>query len=360
MTGIRNKNMAFHSFRWFRGFAAGAAIMVSFAFSGCGSRDDVLNQAEGKTIIVATVLPLADWAQEVGGDRVYVQTLLPAGASPHTFDPTPRDMRLISHAAFLLKVGLQMDDWGASLARSTGDDGPEVISLGEQLQGQGQLPDVGHFEATAESLAAAIEGEANAGSEHDHDHDHDHHGHDHHGHSHGGINPHFWLDPVLAAASVEIIRDHLIKADPAGEAIYTANAERYLGELTALDNEIREGLAPYSGHAFVTFHNAWPYLANRYNLEIAAVIEEYAGKAPGEKYLRLVTDRIRQLGIKTVFTEPQLSPRVAEVIASEVGANFSVMDPYGTAGEPDRDTYLKTMRYNLGQLEKAFAASAEQ
>jgi ABC-type Zn uptake system ZnuABC Zn-binding protein ZnuA len=323
--------------------AAATALSCIILLAGCSSREALPPGAEGKIVVIATILPLADWARQVGGDRVYVQTLLPAGASPHTFDPTPRDMRLISRAKLLLKVGLHMDDWGASLATSAGKDGPRVISLGETLQKQGKLPDVGHFDATAEQIG---------GGEADHSH------HDHDGHDHGSVNPHFWLDPHMAIASVEIIRDTLTEADPAGKATYDANASSYIQQLRALDKELAAGLAPYAGRAFVSFHNAWPYLAERYHLKIAAVIEEYAGKAPGEKYLRGVTDRLKTLGIKTIFSEPQLNPRVAEVLATEVGATVSVLDPYGTAGVESRDTYIETMQFNLKQLQAAFAAEA--
>lgn len=314
--------------------------------AGCQHRDDALARADGKVIVVATILPLADWAQQVGGDRVFVQTLLPAGASPHTFDPSPRDMRLVSHARLVLKVGLNMDDWGAAISRSAGGDGPTVLSLGEALQATKQLPDVEHFADSEEVIA----GEAEA---HDHSHGDDH---GHHHHHHDGVNPHFWLDPVVAADCIGLIRDALINADPEGRSSYEANAAAYQAQLAELDKSMAAGLQPFHERAFVSFHNAWPYLAKRYHLRIAAVIEEYAGKAPGEKYLRQVTDRLKELRIKTVFTEPQLNPSVANVIASEVGATVGLLDPYGTASEAERSTYIKTMRFNLQQLEKAFSA----
>ena len=167
-----------HKTRAISGAVAAAVIMLFMA--GCASRD-LPAEAEGKIVVIATILPLADWAREVGGDRVYVQTLLPAGASPHTFDPSPRDMRLISRASLLLKIGLHMDDWGATLARSAGKNGPSLISLGEVLEKNGKLPDVGHFETTAEQISGGDDH-----SHHDHGHDHDHdHDHDHHHHHHG-------------------------------------------------------------------------------------------------------------------------------------------------------------------------------
>lgn len=317
-------------------------VVAAAVVSGC-NRDNILEEAGGRVIVVATIPPLADWAEQVGGDHVYVRTLLPPGVSPHTFDPSPRDMRMISQAKLLVKVGLHMDDWGASLARAAGSNGPQVVSLGEILEEGGKLPDVEHLD--------------------EHDHDHHHHGDDdhdhHHHHHHHGVNPHFWLDPVVAMDCVGVIRDMLIEADPENREHYEANAAAYTAELSELHNEMAGGLEAFGGRGFVSFHNAWPYLAARYNLDIAAVIEEYAGKTPGERYLRMVTDRVKELGIKTIFSEPQLNPRVAEVLAQEVGAQVRVLDPYGTPGEEERDSYVKTMQYNLGQLQAAFGAEQE-
>ncbi len=317
-------------------------ILLCVTLTGCVKREALPKEAEGKVIVVATIFPLADWARNVGKDRVYVETLLPANASPHTFDPAPRDMRLVSKSQVFLKAGLQMDDWGASLVRSAGKSGPQVVSVGDTLLDAAKIPDVGHLDDDVETLG------------------HDHEGHDHHGHSHGNVNPHFWLDPQLAMEAVLVIKDVLIKADPDGTEAYEANARAYIDELKAVDQELTKIFEPHAGKGFVSFHNAWPYFARRYQLKIAAVIEEYAGKTPSEKYLRDITDRLKGMGISTVFSEPQLNSRVAAVIAREIGGHVSVLDPYGTEGNPDRGTYIKTMRYNAAQLTKSLAPLASQ
>src|SRR5690242_9933451 len=103
---VSNKNVVNKS-KWLLGLFAVAVLL--FANAGCTRRDPLPAEAEGKLVVVATIFPLADWARQVGGDRVYVATLLPAGASPHTFDPGPRDMRLISRSSLFLKAGLHMD-----------------------------------------------------------------------------------------------------------------------------------------------------------------------------------------------------------------------------------------------------------
>jgi len=336
---VINRNMRFISIcNGSRIFAIVVVVILLNVLGGCNKKSDLPAEAVGKVVVVATILPLADWARQVGGDLVHVETLLPPGASPHTFDPTPRDMRLISKASVFLKAGLHMDDWGSRLAVSGGKK-LSVISVGDELLDEAKLPEVGHLDTGVETIA---EGQGN------HDHDHDH--------AHGNHNPHFWLDPQLAMESVIIVKDALVQADPENKEIYESNAAAYLDDLRELDKDLGTQLEPFSRRGFVSFHNAWPYFARRYHLKIAGVIEEYAGKAPGEKYLRTVTERLKVLGIKTIFSEPQLNPQVAQVIADEVGGRVAVLDPYGTEGTADRGSYVDNMRYNARQLIEAFEA----
>ncbi|MGI8907337.1 MAG: metal ABC transporter substrate-binding protein [Candidatus Sumerlaeaceae bacterium] len=291
---------------------------------------------------MATIFPLADWTREVGGARVHVTTLLPAGRSPHTFDPTPSEIRKLAHARLFIKVGLKMDDWGNRLTSAAGEK-IQVLALGDLLAADHKLPDL--TSATAGLREIGHEEAAEAG--------HDtHEGHDH-AHDHEGTNPHYWLDVELAKASVEEIRSALAAADPEGSATYAHNAAAYVQRLSTLDANCSRALAECSSRSFVSFHNAYPYLAARYGLSIAGVIEEYPGKTPSEKYVKALTTELRRMKIRTVFSEPQLNPQIAEVIAREVGAEVDVLDPYGGELAPERNSYEKLIHYNVDRLKRA-------
>jgi ABC-type Zn uptake system ZnuABC Zn-binding protein ZnuA len=279
--------------------------------------------------VVATTPPLADWARNVGGVRCEVTCLLPPGSSAHTFEPAPREMRAVGAAAIFLKVGLELDNWAGRLSRG-GAGNLKVVAIGDELKRAGKLPDV-----TSITLAAA---RIEAATGHDHDHDH------------GGTDPHFWLDPRLAVLAVGMIADALAQADPAGAAQYRANAARYAAEIEETDREILRQLSAVGRDGIVTFHNAFAYFAARYGVPIAAVVEEYPGKTPSERYVKGVVAKLRQMGAKRVFAEPQFSPRVAEIIAAEIGGSVGMLDPHGTPGNPERDTYLKILRYNAAQI----------
>lgn len=291
--------------------------------------------------MVTTIFPLADWTRQVGGDRVKVTNLLPTGASPHTFEPTPREMRQVADSKVFFTAGLRMDDWGAKLGRAS--KGTKTVKVGDVLAADKALPDVDHVLSGTEEL----------GSDEAHEALQDGHDHHHHHHDDAGANPHFWLDPQVAKHAVDKIAQELAAIDPQSADYYTSNALAYKQQLDALDAESSNALAGCAGKGFVSFHNAYPYLANRYGLTIAAVIEEYPGKTPSDKYVKNVADRLRELQVNTVFSEPQLNPRVAEVLAAEVGAKVDVLDPYGSEGVSERDSYLNLVRYNVGKLKQA-------
>jgi len=316
------------------------------ALFGCGKKDagtstttTTNNNENSKVRVVTTLFPLSDWAREVGGERVNVVTLLPAGSSPHTFEPTNSAMQQVARARLFIKVGLQMDDWARRLA-SAGSREMEILSAGDQLAYDGLLPQVDQVLTATEELGHQEAAEAGPAD-----------------HTHGGINPHFWLDPVLARETVQHIRDALSKLDPEGSATYAQRTTAYLARLDQLNQEIAAQLQPCAARGFVSFHHAYPYFAHRYGLHVVAVIEEYPGKTPSDRYVKNVANRLRQLGIKTVFTEPQLSPQVARIIAEEVGARVDLLDPYGSENTTDRSTYENLIRYNTAKLKQALCGA---
>jgi len=171
------------------------------------------------------------------------------------------------------------------------------------------------------------------------------------GHEHGAGNPHVWLDPVLAAQMVRKIQKVLEETDPRGAEIYRKRGADYIGKLKILDAEIRKTIETFAIKSFVSFHPAWDYFALRYGLGDAGVIEESPGKEPVPRKLEAIVKAIRHYHIRAVFAEPQLNPKIADVIAQEAGVKVVMLDPIG--GLPGRETYLELMRYNLRQMKDA-------
>jgi zinc transport system substrate-binding protein len=147
-----------------------------------------------------------------------------------------------------------------------------------------------------------------------------------------------------------MICDASMRADPAGAEMYRANADRYIGELRALDKEIRDAVATFSTRKFIAFHAAWVYFARDYGLEQAAVIERSPGQEPSPAEIGEVVKTAKAIGAKAIFAEPQFPTKAAEVIAAESGARVLFLNPLGL---PPNYRYLDLMRHNLAEIGKA-------
>jgi zinc transport system substrate-binding protein len=283
-------------------------VMLLFtALSACATPATPVNP-DSRLPVVASILPLADFARQVGGDRVSVETLIPPGASPHTYELTPAQLQAVSRARVLVFNGVGLEYWADKVVSAANNPDLVVVTATEGLD-----------------IIAGDEHEASG-------------------------NPHVWLSPLNAMHQVEMIRDALIQADPAGADDYRANADRYIAELRALDTEIREAVATFSSRKFIAFHAAWVYFARDYGLEQAAVVETTPGKEPSPAEVAEIVKTARAIGAKAIFAEPQFSSKAAEVIAEESGAQVLFLNPLG---QPPDYRYIDLMRYNLNEMSKA-------
>jgi zinc transport system substrate-binding protein len=185
------------------------------------------------------------------------------------------------------------------------------------------------------------------------------HGHEEEGHAedehaedeHASGDPHVWLDPVRLATIATAVADRLAEVDPDAAGDYRARAEELEDELTALDDELRTGLASCERREVVTSHDAFGYLADAYGLEQVAI----AGLSPEDeaspRRLAEVAAQAEAAGVTTIFFEESVSPKVAESLAREVGATATVLSPLELA--PESGNYLAAMRDNLARLRTA-------
>ncbi len=267
-------------------------------------------------LVVASIFPLADFVRNVGGDLIQVEVLIPGGASPHTYEPTPRQVEAVSRSRLFVKIGLGLELWAEKVLSAAG---PELRVL-EVSQGV----------------------EVIKGDEQGHRGVHRDHG-----------NPHIWLDPIIAKAIVSRIEEALVEIDSAHTAIYRHNGQQYRSQLDSLDQQIRKRIANFKTHQFVAFHPAWAYFARRYGLEQVAVIEPAPGKEPTPTHVAEVAQVLEQIDARALFAEPQLNPKVADAIARETGIPVLMLDPLGHPNQQDRDSYLKLMETNLSVMEEA-------
>jgi len=283
--------------------------LMSIAAAACAGGAEPSPTADGRILVAASIAPLADFARQVGDDHVEVITLVPPGASPHTYELIPSQVEQVANARLLVLNGVGLEYWADKLIQSA--DNPTLIVV-DTSQGI--------------EVLAGTAGEP-------------------------GGNPHIWLDPENAIVQVGHIRDALIRADLTHADDYRANAERYIAELQALDQEIANEVATWSNRQFIAFHPAWVYFARRYGLVQAAVIEESPGREPSPVDVARIVETAKRIGAKAIFAEPQFSPQAARTIAEESGAQVLFLDPLGSS--LDDRSYSNLMRYNVAQMARS-------
>ena len=170
-----------------------------------------------------------------------------------------------------------------------------------------------------------------------------------------GDNPHVWLSVTDAITQVRNIADQLKEADPAHAAAYEKNAVAYIEKLTSLKSEMHAALDNVPHKDIVTFHEAFPYFAKEFNLNIIGVVEREPGTEPTPTELQETIEQVNALPTKVLFTEPQYSPAAAETIARETGAKIYTLDPVvtGEATPAAKNAYIDTMKKNMKTLQEA-------
>ncbi len=170
----------------------------------------------------------------------------------------------------------------------------------------------------------------------------------------GETNPHVWVSVNGAIEEVKQITAQLKTAEPDKAESFQRNADVYIKDLSDLSKTMHENLLPFKGKPIVTFHEAFPYFAKEFNLDIVAVIEREPGSEPGAGELAATLDIIREKGVHALFAEPQYAPKAAETIANETGSIIYSLDPFVTGSENDSlDRYQTIMLENMNTLIKA-------
>lgn len=169
---------------------------------------------------------------------------------------------------------------------------------------------------------------------------------------HGGDNPHIWISIANAIKQVQTIGDQLALLDPNNATKYKENTNVYVKKLEAQSAKMHQALDGIKNRNIVTFHEAFPYFAKEFNLNIVAVIEREPGSEPSARELAETIDTVKSLNVKALFAEPQYSPKAADIIAKETGAKVYTLDPVAT-GPIDADAYINIMDSNLKTLQDA-------
>ena len=294
--------------------------------TGCGTQPADTAADDGRLRVLTSFYPMYDFACKIGGDCIDVTNMVPSGTEPHDWEPSTNDLKNLEKADVFIYNGADMEPWADDLLVSRSDT-LRVVEASENVE------------------LRTTDGE--------HEHAHEHEGADHH---HGDFDPHVWLDPENAKIEMEAIRDALCAADPENSTVFQSNYEKYAAELDSLDAEFREKLAPLPNRTIVVAHEAFGYLCDAYGLTQVGIEGLSPDSEPDPGRMAEVIDFVREHSISTIFFEELVSPKVAEAIASETGAQAKMLSPLEGLSDEQAAAgadYFSVMHDNLAALMEA-------
>ncbi len=296
--------------------ALALVLVATLALAACTTTTQQ-SATPSKATAIVTFYPLQYLAQRIGGDRVEVSSLVPPGAAPHDFEPSPQDMVAIQRGSLFVYNGDGLETWATRVVASLPANGPVPVNATWGLplrngpeNGEGQ----------------------------------------------GGQDPHVWLDPRLYGQQAQIVHDALVRVDPAGAAVYDANLSNLQADLAKLETEMRNGLASCRLNTIVSAHEAFGYLAERFGLRQLALAGLSPEVEPSPARMRELIQEIKETGATYVFFESLTTPAVAQAIARETGAKTLELNPLEGLTQDQLqagEDYFTVMRQNLANLRTA-------
>ena len=271
------------------------------------------SKEDPKIKIVTTLFPQFDFTRQIGKDRVDVVLLLPPGVEAHSFEPKPRDMALINGSDIFIYTDRNMEPWALSLLKGVKNKGLAAVEAGKGVRRMGS-------------------------------------------------DPHIWLDMDNASLMADNIADALIGKDPENRAYYEENLKAYKLKLRQMDERFRAAFAKCRTRVFIyAGHPAFGYFTRRYNLTCLSPYKGYSPDSePAPRSVMELVDRIRENGIKIVYYEELLPPKLAATIAAETGAGTLPLNGAHNVGKDDIKagvTFLSIMEEDLINLKKGLECS---
>ncbi len=299
------------------------SVLLSFSLSAC-AKEEKKAQNSDKLQITTTFYPMYEFTKEVVGDVGEVSLLIPAGTEPHDYEPSAKDMVKISESDAFIYNSPEMETW--------------ITDIKDSVNNKKVFVEAAKNISLSQSSTEEPEEEKDESDKEEHEHT---------------LDPHVWLDPVLAKEEVATIAKSLSALYPEHEKVFTENSERYIEKLSALDNEYSKGLKEATQRTFVTQHAAFSYLAKRYNLTQESVSGLTPDEEPSPTRLAELNHFVKDHGIEVIYFEENATTKVAETLVKETGVKSSVLNTLESLSQADMNrgkNYLSVMEENLAHL----------
>jgi len=305
-------------------FSLGVSLIVLltglFILSSCQEQTPQaatqLGEKEKKIVVYTSFYPMYDFTKKIGGDKVEITNMVPAGIEPHEWEPAPKALASLSKAQIFIYNGAGMEAWVDKILNSLGNNQLVVVESSKGIK----------------YLENKDEGEDLK------------------------YDPHTWLSPLNAKKQMENIRNALQKVDPANKDYYQKNYQINAQKLNQLQQEYTSSLARYKKRAIVVAHQAFGYLCSTYGLEQVAIVGLNAHSEPTPAKMSEIAQFAQDQQVKYIFFEELISPKVSEAIAKQVGAKTEMLNPLEGLSIEEMQAgkeYFAVMRDNLRKLEKA-------
>ena len=294
-----------------------AVALVALSLAACGTggaREDGAAAVKA----VSTISVFEDIVRQIGGDRVDASSLLPAGADPHTYEPTPGQVRAVTEADVVFANGLDLEPGALKVIEPNLPSDTPVVKLAEEAIDAGFPAQEGGDEPT---------------------------------------NPHLWLSVDAAREYARTIRSALTEVDPEGAATYNDNYEAFLNQLDDLAEYVEGKLAslPAERRKLMTTHDAFAYMADYMGLEVVGVVAESPGQEPSASDVANLVRTIEELRVPAVFEEPQLGAEASVLERAAEDAGIEVCTLYSDALDDDVPTYIDLIRHNAEEVARCLA-----
>ena len=306
-------------------YFAFSALILLLMLAACGDGDN----ESYKLKVVTTVAPITNIVENIGGDRIQVEGVVPEGVNSHIFEPQPSLARVLADADLIIANGLFLEEPTLQLAEANRKDETPILLLGdraitrEQWQFDFSFPE-----------------------------------------SEGHPNPHLWPDPTLGLKYAELAQEQMASLDPDNADYYKENLEAFRQRVNAMDAAIRQSVAtiPPENRRLVTYHDSWAYFALSYGMEVIGAVQPSDFAEPSAREVAEIIDQVKELRLPAVFGSEEFPSDVLETIAREGNTTFVDQladdDLPGAPGDPDH-SYLGLMRQNMRIMIPALGGNAD-
>jgi zinc transport system substrate-binding protein len=326
---------------------------VIFALAACGEEATNSSESEKESQesneelkIFTTVYPFQFFAEQIAGNQASVESILPPGSDPHTYEPTTKEIVEIAESDAFIYNGAGLESYAKQISESIQSEDVKILEASKGID--------------LEEHVHNHEGEEDS---HESEHTHEEEGSqedEHAGHNHGDQDPHVWLDPIRSIQLAEHIKDILVELKPEQEEVFNKNFEELKGKLENLDQEFHTQLESLPRNKIIVSHAAFGYWEKAYGIEQVAVSGLSPTNEPSQKEVQTIIETAEKHGLNHVFFEQNVTPKVADVVRKEIDAEALRIHNLSVLTEEDiknNEDYFTLMQHNLEELTKALSES---